>query len=142
MFELNFDNVKKYASLRKEDAYVMPMYISLYNEKYSLDELETIKNYSPNSIKVGFVSVLSMKDNKSFCLNSIYEVNNVQTYSEYDNDNNTDIKYIVFDTGYIDGNNEMYNQINYYVKIFDEYIKNIVLQYRNKLREELSEYFN
>ena len=42
----------------------------------------------------------------------------------------------------LENSNEMYNQINYYVKIFDEYIKNIVLQYRNKLREELSEYFN
>lgn len=140
MFELNIETVKRYASLRKDGAFVMPMYISLYNEKYSLCELDKIVTYTPNSVKVGFVSVMSSKEDKPFILNSIYEVQNVQVFKEHDND--TEIKYIVFETGNLIGNNEMYNQINYYVNIFDEHIKNIVISYRNKLREELQKYYN
>ena len=59
MFEITHELIKRYASLRNKDAHVMPMYVSLYNERYGLNELNDITDYSPHSLKVGFVSVIS-----------------------------------------------------------------------------------
>lgn len=142
MFELTNEIIKKYASLRAEDAYVMPMYVSLYNERYALDDLNSITSYSPNSIKVGFVSVQSILEKKPFSLLSPFEVTMIETVTDHDDSKGIDVNYIVFETGILNNNGPMYEQINYYVSQLDTYVKNIVNENKSKLRKEVLDYYS
>jgi hypothetical protein len=142
MFEITHDLIKQYASLRNEDAHVMPMYVSLYNERYSLTDLDSITNYSPNSIKVGFVSVISPIEKRPCTLASMYEVNVIESFVEHDDSTGIDTTYLLFETGMIDGNGDIYNQINYYVNALDNKVKDIVNEYRNRVRESMNDYYS
>ena len=143
MFEINEETIKKYANLRTEDAHVMPMYVSLYNEKYALTELDEIKDYSPNSIKVGFVAVRSPLEKRPCTLVSMYEVNLITSFTEHDDSTGVDTSYILFETGLLDGSGRIYDQINYYVNALDDKVKTIVADYkRNRVAESFNDYYS
>ena len=139
MFEITHEIIKQYASLRNVDAHVMPMYVFLYNERYPLDELDTITDYSPNSIKVGFVSVISPIEKRPCTLGSMYEVNVIESFVEHDDSTGVDTTYLLFETGIIEGNGDIYEQINYYISALDERIKTIANNNKLKLREKIQQ---
>lgn len=142
MTEITHDLIKQYASYRNENAHVMPMYVSLYNERYGLTELDTITDYSPNSIKVGFVSIISPLEKRPCTLNSMFEVNVIDSFVEHDDSTGVDTTYLLFETGIIEGKGDIYDQINYYINALDEKVKSIVMAYKDKLRQSLSDYYS
>lgn len=137
MFEITHELIKQYAGYRNENAHVMPMYVSLYNERYGLNELNTITDYSPNSIKVGFVSVISPIEKRPCTLNSMFEVNVIDSFVEHDDSTGVDTTYLLFETGIINGTGAIYDQINYYINALDGKVKELVNTYKEENRQRI-----
>ena len=83
MFE-DKDYIKNIVGMRDDDAIVIPLYIQIYGQKYSLLELDTIKM------------------NNSFPVNRIGEFDLVNTFTEYDESMERQIRYTVFESGDVD----------------------------------------
>jgi hypothetical protein len=142
MFDFN-DNelIVDYVNKRKEGAYVSPLYVSIYNERYPLSELDKITDYSPASMKVGFAGCRSVLEKFSFPSGRLNELNVVNTFGKFNSDNNIETQYIVFETGYMDNESDItaYSQINYYVEMLNEYIDKHVKEYKKKVANEFME---
>lgn len=144
MFDIkNKDYIKDCINKRIEGGYVIPIYVSLYKETYLLTELDQITEYSPGSIKVGFGACSSPLEKKPFPSNRLNEVDVIDVIFDHDESSNIDIRYVLFETSGLDGDDPVSEQVNYYVDIIDERVKDIVKEYKKKVAAEFNDnYFN
>lgn len=102
MFE-DKDYIKNIVGMRDDDAIVIPLYIQIYGQKYSLLELDTIKKrFSRSAFKVGYATADALFMNNSFPVNRIGEFDLVNTFTEYDESMERQIRYTVFESGDVD----------------------------------------
>jgi hypothetical protein len=102
MFE-DKDYIKNIVGMRDDDAIVIPLYIQIYGQKYSLLELDTIKKrFSRSAFKVGYATADALFMNNSFPVNRIDEFDLVNTFTEYDESMERQIRYTVFESGDVD----------------------------------------
>lgn len=102
MFE-DKDYIKNIVGMRDDDAIVIPLYIQIYGQKYSLLELDTIKKrFSRSAFKVGYATADALFMNNSFPVNRIGEFDLVNTFTEYDESMERQIRYTVFESSDVD----------------------------------------
>lgn len=138
MFDVNDKElVKKIIDQRDDDEYVIPLYVKIYNEKFSILELDNITDISPSSFKVGFGSSSSMFIRNSFISKYAMDFEPINVFGVFDNDNGVDILYNIFESSFVTENSDMHIQINNYVHILMDYISNLVNNKRKKMLEEI-----
>jgi hypothetical protein len=134
MFDIdNHEQIQLYVSKRKEGAIVIPMYVSQYGKRYELTELDQIHDYCPGTLRIGFGSCDSVLEKNPFPMKSIYEVDVISVFTQHDDIKNVDVKYIVFETTGLSGDGPLYEQIDVYVRMLNEYIEKSVKSYRQSL---------
>lgn len=102
MFE-DKEYIKNIVGMRDDDQIVIPLYIQIYGQKYSLLELDTIKKrFSRSAFKVGYATADALFMNNSFPVNRIGEFDLVNTFTEYDESMERQIRYTVFESGDVD----------------------------------------
>ena len=89
--------------MRDDDEIVIPLYIQIYGKKYSLLELDTVKKrFSRSAFKVGYATADALFMDNSFPVNRIGEFDLVNTFTEYDESMERQIRYTVFESGDVD----------------------------------------
>jgi hypothetical protein len=106
MNSMMFDDkewIKKLVNMRDEDQIVIPLYVQIYGKKYSLLELDTIKvRFSEGAFKIGYGTADSLFMPNSFPINRIRDFDVITVFTEYDNEKDRTIRYMVFESGNID----------------------------------------
>lgn len=131
----NIDNEKYITSMvdmREDNQYVIPLYVKMYKERYSLDELNQITDFSPSGFKVGFGSNINPFSSNSFITEFILDFDVVRTCT---GENNLSGKYIVFESGYVNNDTLMHDQINSYVQLLESHIKDNISKIKQNIAE-------
>ena len=141
MFDLTErDYIKAVIDSREEDKYVIPLYVKIYNNTYSLLELDKIEEYDERSFKVGFGSSTKLLMKNSFLDRYRYELEFIDKFEHYDYEENKGVSYIIFESGGVDYyTSNMHKQINSYIDALNERIKSICE--KNHKPISLDEYF-
>lgn len=121
----NIDYIKRVIDSRESYEYVIPLYVKIFNKNFSILELDDIDNYDSSTFKIGFGSSISILSKNSFISKFIYEFNFIQRFNEYNYEENCDTAYIIFESGYVDNSSVMHEQINQYVDILSNKVKEV-----------------
>lgn len=121
----NIDYIKRVINSRESDEYIIPLYVKIFNKTFSILELDDIDNYDSSTFKIGFGSSISILSKNSFIGKFIYEFNFIQRFNEYSYEENCDTAYIIFESGYVDDSSVMHEQINQYVDILSNKVKEV-----------------
>lgn len=121
----NIDYIKRVINSRESDEYIIPLYVKIFNKTFSILELDDIDNYDSSTFKIGFGSSISILSKNSFISKFIYEFNFIQRFNEYSYEENCDTAYIIFESGYVDDSSVMHEQINQYVDILSNKVKEV-----------------
>lgn len=123
---------------KRNDAYVVPMYVKIYNNTYLLSEMDQIQNFNPAGFKVGFGASISALDATSFPSQFLCDFEYVSVFSEYDSEIETNVKYFVFETRAIESDNKhpMHEQMAYYFNLLKDHLTVQQNEIRRKIMEE------
>ena len=123
------DLIIKLINQRGENV-VFPLYVKIYNNTYSLLELDEITSCSRFSFKVGFGSENSPLDyRQKVPYEKILGYENKTIFTEYDEEVQIDRRYIVFETRNVEDDGTVVNdEINYYYDMLFEYVMTHVEQ--------------
>lgn len=121
----NIDYIKRVINSRESYEYIIPLYVKIFNKNFSILELDDIDNYDSSTFKIGFGSSISILSKNSFISKFIYEFNFIQRFNEYNYEENCDTAYIIFESGYVDNSSVMHEQINQYVDILSNKVKEV-----------------
>lgn len=91
--------IRKWIDERKSGAYVSPLYVRNYNDRYSIMELKDITNFNPSGFRVGFGIHVSIMDRFSFPNSLMSNFECITAFSHYNDDYNTNERYIVLEIG-------------------------------------------
>lgn len=91
--------IRKWIDERKSGAYVSPLYVRNYNDRYSIMELKEITNFNPSGFRVGFGIHVSIMDRFSFPNSLMSNFECMTAFSHYNDDYNTNERYIVLEIG-------------------------------------------
>jgi len=144
MFDINdHETIMKLIHTKKSDAYLVPLYVKINKDTFSLTELNSVKTFS-SSFRVGFGAIVSIFDRYSYPEICMFNHDCVTAFSEYNEDKQVDEKYIVIESGYIDINDDdktqvkqVKEQINYYYEMLYQYINERYQKYRKKLIQDM-----
>lgn len=99
MFDIdNHEKIMELISAKHPDAYVIPIYVQLYHERYGIDELKEVKQFNPAGFRVGFGAKISMFDKHSFPPDKMFAYEIETVFSHFNDKLNTDEKFVVFST--------------------------------------------
>lgn len=121
----NIDYIKRVINSRESCEYIIPLYVRIFNKTFGILELDDIDNYDSSTFKIGFGSSISILSRNSFISKFIYEFNFIQRFNEYNYEENCDTAYIIFESGYVDDSSVMHEQINQYVDILSNKVKEV-----------------
>ena len=148
----NFDDkdlIIKLIKSKRKDAYVSPLYVRNYNERYALNELSQIRNFNPSSFRVGFGVIVSIFDKCSFPSHMMYLFEPVYAFSNFDEDKNINERFIIFEIGkevtYTDEKDDhvskqrqtIENQIQYYQDMLFDHLVEQQKEYRKQLIQSM-----
>ena len=142
-FDIN-DNqlIHDLVSLRAEGAYVMPLYIEIYNDIVDIRNIDSITNFTPSSLKIGFGSVCGVFQKNQFPLKYIDHFDIISTFSMFDSVINNDLRYYVFESSDPYGNIEhpIFEQMSYYYWTIRERLEENQKKVRlEKIRKSMEE---
>ena len=128
---------------RKSDELVIPLYVKVGNQRYSLLEIEDIPDCSPSIFKVGFGSSNSVFNRLKFPNNQLMYFSESRLFNHYDEDKQIMIQYIMFESSEVEDDRSVLNDnINKYYNIILEYVMSCVSKNKKerikKTIEELS----
>lgn len=137
MFDMNDkEKIMKLINMRDEDHLIIPLYVQIYNKRYSLLELDQIKTrFTKSCFKVGFGTADALFMVNSFPTHRVNEFDIVNLFTEYDEDKDVNIRYMIFESSNVDNDDtELIEELNYYVdmlfdhtyKLVDTYIKKLI----------------
>lgn len=143
MFDVNdreyiVDMIRK----KKPDAFVIPLYVKVYNQTYTMHELNTIPNFNPSGFRVGFGAVVSMFDRYSLPQDKMFRFECIDAFNVHNEKYNADEKFIVIEIGIFtdddqfDENDPVYEQLGYYYNLLREYLNHINKEKRRRMIEE------
>lgn len=136
----NKEQIMKMMSAKHKDAYIVPMYIVIQNKSYLLSELNQLESYNTSGMKMGFGAVNNLFDKKSLPNKYVGEFEVSTVFTNFDEDKNTMIRYMVFETGATDNENdvdEIHHQINMYYDQLKDYINQLYSEYRQRLMNDI-----
>lgn len=130
--------VKNLINLRDDDEIIIPLYVQVYGKKYPILKLDEIKKrFSPSAFKVGYGTADAWFMKNSFPVNRISEFDLVDTFSEYDSENERNIRYTVFESGDVDvrEDDKLDGEIHMYFDLLFNNVKERVDAYFKSLIE-------
>ena len=144
MFNINDnDKIRLLTNNRKEGAYVMPLYIKIYNSRYDSRDLDTTENYTPSALKIGYGAIYGMFCKQQFPIKGVDAFHIIKQFLHTDYEKNIDIRYIVFEESTMDEEmlkHPIIDQINYYYSTINEYLMEKTKVLRDKrIRQFLDE---
>lgn len=110
------------------DDIIFPLYIKIYNETYSLLELDKITTCNSFSFKIGFGNKTSpLQNSPKIPLDKILGYDSRNIITKYDEKTQMNIRYIIFESRRVDDDGSLINaKINeYYDMLFDYVMNNI-----------------
>ena len=134
------DDIRTLITRRKDGAFVMPLYIRMYNDRIDLRDYKEINNFNLSGYKMGFGAMNGLLIRQAFPMNMIDHFDIVHQFTKYDYDKNISVGYYVFETSAVDEEltkHPMMHQINYYYDLFGEALYNQQQEHRKKLLEEM-----
>jgi hypothetical protein len=84
MFDVNNKDIIVKLIMTKDDDIVIPLYVKIYNMRYSILELNDITDFDASSFKVGFGTSTSFLLKNSFPDKNIFDFDNISTFIEFD----------------------------------------------------------
>lgn len=141
MFDINDKElIKRIIDKRNDDEYVIPLYVKIYNNTYSLLELDSITDYNPSSFKVGFGSSSSIFTKNSFITEYSFDFDIVNVFGIFSPSLNLNVLYNVFESTYVEECSDMHKQINYYVGLLEDRIsKQVDIIKKELIRKQMDE---
>lgn len=140
MFDINNNElIKRIICQRSDDEVVIPLYVKIYNDTYPILEIDNITQYNPTAFKIGFGTAHSMFMKNYFPPDRVREFDVVKSFDEFDNDSNCYVRYIVFESSYMNDDDNMgviSDQINNFMDILGKYISEKTEQHRKKMLED------
>lgn len=130
--------IKNLINSRDDDEIIIPLYVQIYGKKYPLLKLDEIKKrFSPSAFKVGYGTADAWFMKNSFPVHRISEFDLVDTFSEYDSENERNIRYTVFESGDVDisEENKLNEEIHMYFDLLFNNVKERVDAYFKSLIE-------
>ena len=128
--------IKTVVDMRDADAIVIPLYIQIYGKKYSILDMNSIKKrFAPSAFKIGYGTADSMFMKNSFPVNRINEFDLIDTFYEYDSENDINVRYTVFESGDVDDieSNKLNEEIHMYFDLLFNNVKENVDAYFKSL---------
>lgn len=135
MFDINNEELIMKLVDQKDDHVLIPLYVKIDNDIYSILELDQISRYNPSTFKIGFGTAEGLFIKPSFNSKDVLSFNVVKVFSKYIEKYSSDVRYIVFESGYVSNDDiELYKEeINIYMDMLSTHISKHV----EKLRKEL-----
>lgn len=130
--------IRTVVDMRDADAIVIPLYIQIYGKKYSILDMNSIKKrFAPSAFKIGYGTADSMFMKNSFPVNRINEFDLIDTFYEYDSENDINVRYTVFESGDVDDieSNKLNQEIHMYFDLLFNNVKENVDAYFKSLIE-------
>lgn len=141
-FEENQDIIFKLIDMISEDEYVIPLYCKIGKKYIPINEIKDIKdtNISKQTFKVAFGTKYCIFNKNSFPMKEMRNFNMLKTFRVFSKELNTDVLYIVFETGIIDDTEEniLYAEIRDNVQMLYEYCESLVKTNRINLINQIS----
>lgn len=128
--------IRTVVDMRDTDAIVIPLYIQIYGKKYSILDMNSIKKrFAPSAFKIGYGTADSMFMKNSFPVNRINEFDLIDTFYEYDSENDINVRYTVFESGDVDDteSNKLNEEIHMYFDLLFNNVKENVDAYFKSL---------
>lgn len=128
--------IRTVVDMRDADAIVIPLYIQIYGKKYSILDMNSIKKrFAPSAFKIGYGTADSMFMKNSFPVNRINEFDLIDTFYEYDSENDINVRYTVFESGDVDDteSNKLNEEIHMYFDLLFNNVKENVDAYFKSL---------
>ena len=136
MFDMtNEEALMKLINGRDENAYIVPLYVHINNERYNLWEIDQIDNFSRSTIKIGFGSSRGLMVKSQLPQECLNEFEMLKTSHQYDYDKDVDVFYCVFESGFLNEEeltDDFHIQIQTYVEQVAEYVNQIVQEKRKQ----------
>lgn len=130
--------IRTVVDMRDADTIVIPLYIQIYGKKYSILDMNSIKKrFAPSAFKIGYGTADSMFMKNSFPVNRINEFDLIDTFYEYDSENDINVRYTVFESGDVDDieSNKLNQEIHMYFDLLFNNVKENVDAYFKSLIE-------
>ena len=130
--------IKTVVDMRDDCDIVIPLYIQIYGKKYSILDMNSIKKrFAPSAFKIGYGTADSMFMKNSFPVNRINEFDLIDTFYEYDPENDINVRYTVFESGDVDDieSNKLNEEIHMYFDLLFNNVKENVDAYFKSLIE-------
>lgn len=132
------DKIKKIIDMREDDEIVIPLYVQINGKRYEILEMDKINvRFNPYTFNVGFGTSDSLFIKNSFPVNRISEFKLIEGFNVQDEDTLANIRYTIFESGYIDNvkdDDVLGNNINKYFECLydkckeysDNYFKELI----------------
>lgn len=138
------DAIVRMINAKRNDAYLVPVYIRSYNDTFLLDELDQVVNLDQSGMHVGFGIKFSMFEKKQFPIELFEHFPCVTAFTRHDESINTDVKYFIFETGdpekdssdIKDKYQELYMQLTYYFNMLKDHL---VQQHEENRKRKVAE---
>ena len=151
----NHEEIARLINSKKPDAYVMPVYVQVYQEQYLISELKNIKQFNPAGFRVGFGAKKSIFDKYSLpeCMLRYYTMEDWFVF--HNEEKQIDEVYMIFSTAQPDktlqeaiedvvhhgGDLEVETFKNLHIDV-DPVVMDQVIYYYNMLRDHLEKQYN
>ena len=135
MFDLtNVEFIKKVIDSRDDNMLIIPLYVKIYHNTYSLIDLPDIREYNPASFKVGFGTSIGLEIKNSFPNNHLLDMDVIHIIRDVDKDTGVISKYLIFESDDVDGNEDiLFNQIHQYVTMIKDRCNMYYTKYKSSL---------
>ena len=133
----DFDNtefIMKVTNMREAGMIVMPLYVKVYNDTFSMLDIDTMTVYNPAGFKVGFSACVGMGIHDPFPTNVLLDYDIINVINDIDPDTGVSCKYMVLESdGNVDMDSILGKQISMYVNALKNKCKCIVDAYKATL---------
>lgn len=137
MFDIeNNDLIRKLIDMREENEIIIPLYVQVYNKRYSILEMDDITvRFTEGVFKVGFGTADALFMKNSFPTNRASEFDVINIFTIYDDSMDRNVRYMVFETGDVDNDalDTLKDQVHKYYRMLFTHVWNHVDEHIKKL---------
>lgn len=143
MFDLtDEENIINLINAKRQDNLVIPLYVSVYGNPYSILEIKDINNCTPSAFKVGFgASNKTMFSNERFPVERLVEFQNVKIFNRFNEEQQVNTNYFMFESSGIDEvkESQIGIEINGYISMLLEYVMtNVEKKRKERIQKEMN----
>lgn len=131
--------IMKVIQSRDHNAFIMPLYVRVYNTTYSMMELDSMTEYNPASFKVGFGTSYGLTDEHiNFPKKVMIDLDVINMFHDVDPDTGDTTHYCIFEISnneVITGDLLLGKEIKMYVDALNHKCSDIVKRYKASLMD-------